>query len=178
MPLISAVKSEIKRIQELPRIQAIVRINKKKLSEAALERMTYWTKKIITYFHNEHPALAEVPAAILEAGPSDKLAKAFRKIHTLNDADLKQAWGMFFTIAGLLVTEYAPKRADSNILTVSNVNAAVLAHLQDRPSVLMAMMKQRSPSEKRRKSKKSKSRKSKKSKSRKSMKSLKKYFKL
>jgi hypothetical protein len=170
MPLISSVKSEIKRIQQLPRIQAVVRANKKKLSEAALERMTYWTKKIITYVHNEHPVHNEIPADIAALGPSEKLATAFRKIHTLSDADLKLAWGMFFTIAGSLLVDHAPKRADSNILTVSNVNEAALFYLQSMPETLIAMMKQRSPSEKRRKSKKSRSRKS--------MKSLKKYFKL
>jgi hypothetical protein len=154
MPLINTVKSEYKRLIDYSNAQPnVAKKVDKKLSSAALERFTYWVKKIITYLHFPHPAFPNQPVPP-NALPSDKVKKAFQKIHPLSDEDTLLAWKIMSTILKNLVDNYAPKRRDSNIMTRSNVDDAVVSTLNNLSAlvgdnILMKMSMQRSPSDKR-----------------------------
>jgi hypothetical protein len=153
MPLINTVERETKRIQkETNMLPQLVNKIDKKLSTGALKRLTYCTKKIITYFHFEHPAY-QIQSPIPIAMPSDRVKKAFLKFYSLPDSDFVLAWGLMYAIIDYMFTNLAGKRK-SNVLTSENVDQAVLNVLtilsnSIGENVLAKMSNQRSPSEKR-----------------------------
>ena len=154
MPLINTVEKETKRIlKEMNMMPQLVN-NKidKKLSTGALKRLTYWTKKLITYFHFDHPALRPLGQMAISM-PSDKVKKAFQKFYSLPDSDFILAWGLMYTIFDHMVRNYVGKRKP-NVLTSENVDDAALFVLNAYSgnvgeNILMKMSNQRSPSEKR-----------------------------
>ena len=153
MPLINTVERETRRILKEMNMQPqlVMKIDKK-LSTGAIKRLTYWTKKLITYFHFTHPAFQPLGQLAI-AMPSDKVKKAFLKVHSLPDADFILAWGMMYTIFDHMVRNYAGKRKP-NVLTSENVDDAaryVLNAYSERvgENIMMKMSNQRSPSEKR-----------------------------
>ena len=170
--LISTVKREFKRIQNLPFVlDKNPRAKDKKLSQAALERLTMWAKRCISYAHFDHPPVRQVlNPEQFNFYEFPAVMKAFNKILKLSEDDGKLAYAMFVSIVGELIVNYAPKKIDSMELTVSNVNDAVRSNFKTEAQILYSLLKIRSPIEKVRKSK---SKKSKKSKSRKSKKSKK-----
>ena len=122
MLLYQALSCNIKALYEDPEISVYINMTPKELSPAAISRVEYWMKKILSYI-NRLPNVIQRDAPI--AFPSG-LAKVIRKYGYFTDQNISDAYFLFRKMMKNLIRYYSSKK-NNLVITAQNVDDSLIS---------------------------------------------------